>query len=207
ATAGNRSAVAGLCSRIQASSARSMRAPMGANGQRVSSRSRVMARTGKLTRTFYDAGPGRAAVAGDARFGWNSRAGRPFAPFAHGPCPCPCLCLCFSFLTLKISTPGWILQTRRAPHVDVRRFSTRAGCPLEKSPRRRLTGFAFGTKRFLWFRFFDAHQRNELGRAAGEALLIWLFFARCTKRETRNAKRETRNAKIKGFRLRRLHFF
>src|SRR5690606_15028440 len=47
--------------------------------------------------------------------------------------------------------------------------------PLEKSLHQRIAGCALGTKRFLWFRFFDAHQRNELGRAAGETLLIWLF--------------------------------
>src|SRR5690606_33578753 len=61
-----------------------MRSPMGANGQSVSSRSRVMARTGKLTGPFYDAGPGRAAGPRDARFWGNSRAWRPFPPFAPG---------------------------------------------------------------------------------------------------------------------------
>src|SRR5690606_35755436 len=74
-------------------------------------------------------------------------------------------------------------RTRRAPHRDVRRFSTRAGCPLEKSPRRRLPGFALGTKRFLWFRFFDAHQRNELGRAAGETLLIFALLMSVSKQQ------------------------
>src|SRR5690606_22803293 len=56
---------------------------------------------------------------------------------------------------------------------DVRRFSTRQGCLVEKSPRRRIPGFAVGTKAFSLVRFFDAYQRNELGRAAGETLLIF----------------------------------
>src|SRR3546814_8421860 len=38
---------------------------MGANGQSVSSRSRGMARTGKLTGTFYAARPGAAVAAAD----------------------------------------------------------------------------------------------------------------------------------------------
>src|SRR5690606_26022107 len=67
--------------------------------------------------------------------------------------------------------------------MDVRRFSTRAGCPLEKSLNQQIAGCALGTKRFLWFRFFDAHQRNELGRAAGETLLIFALSMAVSKQE------------------------
>ena len=49
-TAADIAAVAGLCSSSQSCSTWSMRAPMGANGHRVSSRSRVMARTGNVMR-------------------------------------------------------------------------------------------------------------------------------------------------------------
>src|SRR5690606_603093 len=67
--------------------------------------------------------------------------------------------------------------------MDVRRFSTRAGCPLEKSLHQQIAGCALGTKRFLWFRFFDAYQRNELGRAAGETLLIFALSMAVSKQE------------------------
>ena len=53
-------AVAGLCWSIHSYNTWSMRAPMGANGHKVSSRSRVMAWTGKFTRPFYSRDPGRA---------------------------------------------------------------------------------------------------------------------------------------------------
>src|SRR5690606_26642024 len=50
-------------------------------------------------------------------------------------------------------------------------------------------------KAFSLVRFFDANQRNELGRAADETLLI-LTFPHAIH-ETRSAKREMQNAKCK----------
>src|SRR5690606_38993163 len=67
--------------------------------------------------------------------------------------------------------------------MDVRRFSRRPGCPLEKSLSHQIAGCALGTRRFLWFRFFDAYQRNELGRAAGETLLIFALSMAVSKQE------------------------
>jgi len=56
-------------------------------------------------------------------------------------------------------------------------FFYEAGCRLEKSRRQRLARLALYEEAFSLVRFFDAYQRNELGRAAGETLLILALFA------------------------------
>ncbi|WP_386710171.1 hypothetical protein [Luteimonas notoginsengisoli] len=83
-------------------------------------------------------------------------------------------------------------------------FFYEAGSRLEKSLRRwtPLREMCTG-KAFSLVRFFDAYQRNELARSAGETLLTFAPAPGCSHIE---AGAEV-NGKVRSFRLRRLRFF